>query len=184
MASRWAVEVAPQRNVQIRWRAFSLDIKNGNDDDDKRLSRRALRVVEAVWADKGDAPIGRLYTEIGQRFHLQDDWSLDAVLAALEACGLDPALISAADDEQWDREIEGSMADASAVVGNDVGVPVLVFHDGDDVHGITGPVMSPAPTGDAALDLWDHVVAMSGCRSFFELKRTRTAEPQFAPRAR
>ena len=41
--------------------------------------------------------------------------------------------------------------------------------------------MSPAPTGDAALTLWDNVVTLSACGSFFELKRSRTADPQFAP---
>lgn len=185
MTSRWVAEAAPCRDVAVRWRAFSLAIVENRAGDvptpDHRVSLGALRVVEAVWADEGDEPIGRLYTEIGRRFHLEGDKSIAAVGAALEAAGLDPDTISAADDARWDAEIEGSMADAAAVVGDDVGVPVLVFHDGDEEHGISGPVMSPAPTGDDALDLWDHVLALSARRSFFELKRSRTPPPQFAP---
>ncbi|MGI9080170.1 MAG: disulfide bond formation protein DsbA [Acidimicrobiales bacterium] len=185
MTSRWVVDVAPRRDVPVRWRAFSLAIKNRGVEipEQSRSSRRvalgALRVVEAVWAAEGDEPIGRLYTELGQRFHLAGDMSMDAVQEALAACSLDPTLIAAADDDAWDGEIEASMADATDVVGSDVGVPVLVFHEGDDVHGIAGPVMSPALTGDEALAVWDHVIGLSSTRNFFELKRSRTGPPRF-----
>jgi hypothetical protein len=67
------------------------------------------------------------------------------------------------------------MAEALALVGTDVGVPVLAFHDGDEVYAISGPVLSPVVTGDEALDLWDHVVALARTPNFFELKRSRTA---------
>jgi len=49
------------------------------------------------------------------------------------------------------------------------------------VHAISGPVMSPTVTGDDALELWDHVIGLSRCPGFFELKRTRSAPPQFGP---
>lgn len=32
------------------------------------------------------------------------------------------------------------MAEALALVGTDVGVPVLAFHDGDEVYAISGPI--------------------------------------------
>jgi len=189
MTSRWVVEVAPRKDVPVRWRAFSLAMKNRGADIPESVRARgvvtlgALRVVEAVWSEKGDETIGRLYTELGRRFHLGDDKSLSAVEAALAASGLDPAMVDAADDERWDREIEGSMAEAAELVGTDVGVPVMAFHEGDDVFAISGPVMSPSLTGNEALDLWDHVVGLARCRSFFELKRSRTAPPQFGPPA-
>ncbi len=189
MTSRWVVEVAPRKDVPVRWRAFSLAIKNRGVEIPEQfrplmaVSLGALRVVEAVWAAKGDEPVGRLYTELGQRFHLQDDMTTAAVETSLVACGLDPTLVTAADDERWDREIKGSMAEAVELVGTDVGVPVMAFHEGDDVFAISGPVMSPSVTGDEALDLWDHVVGLARCRSFFELKRSRTAPPQFGPPA-
>jgi len=187
MTSRWVVEVAPRKDVPVRWRAFSLAIKNRGVEIPEQfrplvaVTLGALRVVEAVWAEHGDEPVGRLYTEMGRRFHLDDDKTTAAVEAALDACGLDRALIGAADDERWDREIEASMAEASGLVGDEVGVPVMAFHEGDDVYAISGPVMSPAPTGDEALDLWDHVIGLARCPSFFELKRSRTAPPQFGP---
>ena len=43
-----------------------------------------------------------------------------------------------------------------------------------------GPVVSPAPTGEAAGRLWDGVLAVAGTPGFFELKRTRDVGPIFA----
>ena len=182
MTSRWVVEVAPQRGVPVRWRTFSLNIKEAELPPDQREHQdpaplQALRVIEAVWAQLGDEPIGRLYSEIGQRFHVERDRSLDALGAALLAAGLDADYLSEAGNERWDDEIRGSMSDALACVGDDVGVPILVFHDGDRVYGLSGPVMSPAPTGDRALELWDLVAGLAGFSDVFELKRSRTRGP-------
>jgi hypothetical protein len=184
MTSRWVVEVAAERDVPVRWRTYSLAIKNEGVEIPEqfrpllRTTLGALRVVEAVWAAAGDEPIGRLYTEIGTRFHLQDDKSMGAVEAALDAAGLDPGLISAAGDEAWDAEIRGSMADAAEQVGDDVGVPILVFHDNGRTAGISGPIMSPSASGDDALAIWDSVSQLVFSPGFFELKRSRTTGPQ------
>jgi len=98
----------------------------------------------------------------------------------VEAAGLDPSFVSAADDERWDDEIRASMTEATEHVGTDVGVPILVFRDGETVGGISGPVVSPAPTGDDALAVWDSVVGLAFSPGFFELKRSRTTGPQFS----
>ncbi len=175
--------MAPRKNVPVRWRAYSLDIKNEGVDIPEQYrelsatTRGALRVVEAVRAEHGDEPVGRLYTEIGDRFHLGGDVSHTAVAEALEASGLPRSLVDAAGEERWDEEIRGSMAEAIGLVGDDVGVPILAFRDGDDVAGISGPVVSPQPTGDAATALWDHVTALAWSSDFFELKRSRTGPP-------
>ena len=188
MTSRWVVDAAPRKGVPVRWRAYSLAMKDADIDvpePDRRYSvtsHQALRVVEAVWADHGDGPIGRLYTEIGTRFHLGDDTSLDAVGEALVATDLDPAYLKAAGDERWDAEIRGSMDEAIGFVGTEVDVPILVFRDGEKAAAIFGPVVSPSPTGEEALALWDGVVATTWSPSFYELKRTRTAPPQLRPR--
>ncbi len=184
MTSRWVVETAPRKDVPVRWRAYSLAIKNENVEVPEEYrslehaSRVALRVVEAVWAEHGDEPIGRLYTEIGNRFHLQGEMTLDAVAAAVEATGLGPTFMAATDDENWDAETRASMAEAIEQVGDDVGVPIMVFHDEDRVAGMSGPIMSPSVTGDAALSLWDNVVGLVWNPNVFELKRTRTGPPQ------
>lgn len=186
MTSRWAVEVAPRRSVPIRWRAYGLTVKNADitvpepSATLEATSRQALRVVEAVWADHGDEPIGRLYTEIGTRFHHGHDVTTAALAAALDACGLGAGYIDAADDDRWDVEIRGSMAEAIELVGSEVGVPILVFSEGDAKAAVFGPLVSPAPSGEEALALWDGVVALAWSPSFFELKRTRTGPPRLS----
>jgi len=50
--------------------------------------------------------------------------------------------------------------------------------DGDTVA-FFGPVVIPAPKGDAAGRLWDGVLLVAGTDGFFKLKRTRTREPVF-----
>ena len=165
--SRWVLEVAPQRDVAVRWRAFSVDLKDGAPPT---TAQGALRIVEAVWADHGDEPIGRLYTEVGVRFHEGEDTSLDAVAGALRAAGLDAGYLEAAHDDRWDAEIRWSMAEAIRVVGSDVGVPILVL---DGEAGLCGPVMEPAPTGPAAVELWDHVAGLARTPGFYELGRSR-----------
>lgn len=166
--SRWALAVAPHRGLEVRWRAYSLDIKNGGAPS---TAQGALRMVEAVWADHGDEPIGRFYNELGTRFHEQGDSSVDALAGALAGAGLDAGYLEAVHDERWDAEIRWSMDEAIRVVGDDVGVPILVL---DGAVGICGPVMSPAPTGDAALAVWDGVVALASSPGFYALERTRT----------
>ncbi len=141
-------------------------------------SQGALRVVEAVWADHGDEFIGRLYTEIGTRFCVQNDISPGAVTEALAAGGLEPSYAAAAADERWDAEIRSSMAEALDLVGAEVGVPILVFRDEDATAAIFGPVVSPAPRGEEALALWDNVVTLAWSPSFYELKRSRTGPPE------
>ncbi|MDQ4090453.1 MAG: DsbA family protein [Actinomycetota bacterium] len=165
--SRWVTEVAPQRDVEVRWRAYSLDMKN---EKPPTTAQGALRIVEAVWADHGDDPIGRLYTEVGTRFHLQEDTSLDALAGALKAAGLDAGYLAAANEDRWDAEVRWSMDEAIGVVGDDVGVPILVF---DGEVGLCGPVMEPIPAGQEAVDLWDRVVALARTPGFYELKRSR-----------
>jgi len=168
--SRWVAGVARQRDVAVRWRAFSLDLKN---ETPPTTAQGALRIVEAVWADHGDEPIGRLYTEVGTRFHQEDDTSMAGIAAALEAAGLDAGYLAAASEERWDAEIRWSMDEAIRVVGDDVGVPILVL---DGSVGISGPVMEPAPAGEEALAGWDAVVTLARTTGFFELERTRTVD--------
>jgi hypothetical protein len=60
-------------------------------------------------------------------------------------------------------------------VGYEVGTPVI------SVKGVAffGPVVSPAPRGEAAGVLWDGVLGVAGTDGFFELKRSRTRDPDF-----
>jgi hypothetical protein len=48
----------------------------------------------------------------------------------------------------------------------------------DPPHGFKGPVMSPAPTGEAALQLWDALEVISSQSGFFEVTRPRSNPPR------
>ncbi|HEV3496143.1 MAG TPA: disulfide bond formation protein DsbA, partial [Actinomycetes bacterium] len=109
--------------MPVRWRAYSLDIKNEGIEipepyrEMSAAGRGALRVVEAVWDEYGDGPVGRLYTEMGNRFHLRGDVSRAAVAQALLASGLSRHLVEAADDKRWDKAIRYSIDEAIDLVG-------------------------------------------------------------------
>ena len=54
------------------------------------------------------------------------------------------------------------------------GVPTLVFGD----HALFGPVVTPAPEGDAALRLWDLVTGWVEFPHLYELRKPKTAGDQ------
>jgi hypothetical protein len=56
-----------------------------------------------------------------------------------------------------------------------VGTPVIRVRG----NPIFGPVITPAPKGEAAGRLWDGVVLVTEADGFFELKRTRDRKPSF-----
>jgi hypothetical protein len=60
-------------------------------------------------------------------------------------------------------------------VGYDVGTPVI--HVGDIAF--FGPVITPAPKGEAAGRLFDGVMLVAGTPGFYEIKRSRIAGPSF-----
>jgi hypothetical protein len=94
----------------------------------------------------------------------------------LAAAGLDTEFLAASEDESWDVPIRESMAVASAFGGEKTQTPTIVVRS-DPPHGFKGPVMAPAPTGPAALELWDAVQVLSAHAGFFEITRPRVASP-------
>lgn len=141
-----------------------------------------VRTVIAVQQDLGDDIVGRLYTEIGTRIHPggQEDWPI-AVSEALAALDLPQSYLEVAATDRFDAELRASHAEGIELVGADVGTPVIAVPgpDGSRVA-FFGPVVTPAPTGEAAGRLWDGTLLVAGTPGFFELKRTRTLDPIFA----
>jgi 2-hydroxychromene-2-carboxylate isomerase len=196
ITSRWVVEVAPQRDLTVTWRSYCLEIRDDYgvaptvpENFRERalvghaISHRMLRVFEAARSSSGEAAVDALYTEWGRRFftgeHADDDTLLEGCIAA---CGLDSALVDAAHDEKWDTPIVEAMETAYAFGGPKTQTPTIVVRD-DPPHGFKGPVMAPAPTGDAALRLWDAIVLLSQEPGFFEITRPRANPPRVTPPA-
>ena len=90
---------------------------------------------------------------------------------------------AAFDDETWDAEVLRLHHEGLALVGNDVGTPIIGIpgRDGKEV-GVFGPVITARPSHGDSLILWDASVALAQIPEFFELKRTRTSGPNPGPR--
>ena len=191
VTSRWIKEVAPQRDLELAWKSYCLEIRDDYGTAptvpaDRReaviaahaVSHRMLRVFEAVEAQLGPEPIDQLYTEWGRRFFHRDSPTGDELLTqCLEASGLDRSLLEAADESKWDEPIVESMKEAYAFAGEKAQTPVIVVRS-DPPHGFKGPVMAPAPTGEAALRMWDALVTLSAEPGFFEVTRARVNPPR------
>ena len=187
MTSRWMLEVEKVRPVRVRWHVMSLAVLNeGRDLPEEYVAMmdRAwgpVRTIIAAQQQYGDDVIGQLYTEISSRIHVgsQQDWD-SAVADSVRALGLDESLIAAGASDAFDTELRASHAEGIGLVGEDVGTPVIAVPgpDGERVA-FFGPVVTPAPKGEAAGKLWDGVLLVAGTPGFFELKRTRTTDPIF-----
>lgn len=180
ITSRWAVEVAEARGFAVTWHPFSLAVLNEGKDipEDYRKhvedARLGAQVAAGVAAECGNEILGAFYTELGERyFGAKRQNERTAIAEALEAAGAPADLLDRAAD--YADAIEKSTREGLKLVGDDVGVPIVAF----DGVAFFGPVISPAPHGQAALDLWDGCVALARTPGFFELKRTRTVGPIF-----
>jgi hypothetical protein len=186
ITSRWLLEVERVRPVRADWRIMSLAYLNLVQRDGQGLSAdyhdfmtRAwgpVRVCAAAADHAGTNILGPLYTAIGTRVHNQRRRDDPTVLTdALTDTGLPTSLANAADNTEFDHLIISSHHEAFDEVGLDVGTPVLRING----TALFGPVITPAPRGEAAGQLWDGMVLIAATDGFFELKRTRTRKPSF-----
>ena len=183
VTSRWLVDVRTRRDLRIRWRPFSLKIKNEDVDVPERfrasadLGLRALRVSVALADAGGSEAVGALYGELGRRIHLQGQTDVD-LADAFVAVGFDPQLADAQSDESLDAVIRDSMKAVLDLAGDDVGVPIIEFEVGGARRAIYGPIIGAAVRGHEADELFEHVMALASSETFFELKRSRSGPPQ------
>jgi hypothetical protein len=142
------------------------------------LSHRMLRLLEAARAQDGEKAVDALYQEWGRQFFVDGTHHDDSLLSTcLSACGLDPDLVNAADDEAWDAPIVEAMEVAYAFGGPKTQTPTIVVV-AEPPYGFKGPVMAPAPTGPDALRLWDAVQVIAREPGFFEITRPRRNPPR------
>jgi len=182
IASRWMLEVERVRDVRVGWHVMSLSYLNEGRDLPEDYRRRMdgswgpVRVVVAAAAKHGDDVILPLYTALGTRFHVEKlPQDRMTVTAALAEVGLPADLADAMTSTSWDDQLKASHHAGMDQVGFEVGTPVIA------AEGVAffGPVVSPAPKGEAAGLLWDGVRLVAGTDGFFELKRSRTRDPIF-----
>ncbi len=186
ITSRWMLEVERVRPVTTDWRIMSLAYLNLVQHEGKGLSEEYLERMSRAWgpvrvcaaaaADAGPGVLGPLYTAIGTRLHNQGRREDPAIIPeALQEAGLPAWLADAAETDEFDAAIKKSHHEAFDEVGLDVGTPVIRIRG----KALFGPVITPAPKGDAAGELWDGLVLVSKADGFFELKRSRDRKPSF-----
>ena len=183
ITSRWILEVTEVRPVAVKWHVMSLAYLNADKPDLSEEYRKILaeawgpvRVCMAAEQSFGPEALGSLYTALGNRFHLEQKPKDRATLEeALAEAGLPTSLADAAETDEFDDAIKKSHREGLDQVGYEVGTPVI------SVNGAAffGPVITPAPKGEAAGVLWDGVLAVTSVPGFFELKRSRDVPPSF-----
>jgi predicted DsbA family dithiol-disulfide isomerase len=183
MTSRWVLEVEKVRPISASFHIMSLAYLNEDKDipDDYRegLAKAwgPVRVVTAAAQAHGQEVVLPLYTALGNRIHLEGrDIDRSLIEDALTEVGLPTSLADAMDSTDFDDAVKKSHHAGMDQVGMEVGTPVIA------VEGVAffGPVVTPAPKGEAAAKLWDGVLLVAATPGFYELKRTRTKGPDFS----
>jgi hypothetical protein len=182
ITSRWILEVEKVRDIKVRWHVMSLAYLNQDKDiseDYRAMLETAwgpVRVLIAAEQKYGNEALDPLYTAMGTKIHLEKRESDRAMIEeALEEAGLDVALADAMDDSFLDESVAKSHHEGMDAVGDEVGTPTI------HVNGVAffGPVLTKAPRGEEAGQLWDACVTLASYPQFFELKRSRNAELDF-----
>ncbi|MHA7177772.1 mycothiol-dependent nitroreductase Rv2466c family protein [Arthrobacter sp. Sr24] len=183
VTSRWIGEVEQVRNISVNWHVMSLSVLNENNQDlpdqYKNLMAKAwgpVRVITAAAAAHGNEVIKPLYDAMGTQIHNNGNKDIaDVIAKALAETGLPSDLAAAATTDAHDVALRASHAEGISKVGQDVGTPIVAFNG----TAFFGPVITRIPRGEEAGKLWDATVTLASFPYFFEIKRSRTEDPQF-----
>ena len=178
--SKWVRRVAELRGYDVEWRFISLRIVNEAADEPKAshvVGLSLLRVAARAREELGADAVARLYRALGEESFESAGPARDVdggralAVAALKAAELPEALLSAYDDESLDATIRAETEEALALVGKDLGTPI-VHVDAPSGPAFFGPVISRLPSDEDAMQLWDHVSALAAFPGFAEIKRS------------
>ena len=175
--SRWIREVRDLSGLQINWRFFSLEEINRVEGKKHPWEREwsygwSMMRIGALLRRRSMADVDAWYERAARALHVEGHKPHDPAVARhlLQELGLDPGLVDEAiADSSTGDEV---LADHRRVTGaGGYGVPTLFFPDGQCLF---GPVLIDPPTGDAALRLWEAVLAWTEFPHLYELQRPKT----------
>lgn len=183
ITSRWIVEAATVRPLEIHWHVMSLSVLNEHREVDPEGDTEGylwgpVRVCVAVEQRHGQDGLARFFTAYGKRVHVGGEWAeFGDVLAD---AGLPADLAAAAGTSEFDEAVRASHAAGIALVGDHIGTPIIAADDTDGNRvAFFGPVISRVPRGEEAGRLFDGAVLVASVAGFHELKGRPHAEPQF-----
>ncbi|BBZ17974.1 hypothetical protein MGAD_23090 [Mycolicibacterium gadium] len=177
--SLWIREVRDRTGLEVNWRFFSLEEINRQDGKKHPWEREwsygwSMMRIGAQLRRRSMADLDAWYARAGRALHVDGHKPHEKAVARhlLAEIGLDPELVDQAiADPTTGDEV---LAEHQRVVGaGGYGVPTLFFPDGQCLF---GPVLVDPPTGEAALRLWDAVVAWTEFPHLYELQRPKTPE--------
>jgi 2-hydroxychromene-2-carboxylate isomerase len=179
--SVWIREVRDLTGLELNWRFFSLEEINRQEGKKHPWEREwsygwSMMRIGALLRRRSMADLDAWYARAGRALHVDGHKPHEKAVARhlLEELGLDPELVDQAiTDPTTGDEV---MADHRRVVdAGGYGVPTMFFPDGQCLF---GPVLVDPPTGEAALRLWDAVVAWTEFPHLYELQRPKTPEDE------
>ena len=196
ITSRWLLQVSAHRDIAIDWRPFSLALKNDEliardgESVHAQSHRDSLRMLRVLLVAEQQYSVSLIdgYTSSGMIRHilgdpLDDEGIRSVIVNQLE---LHESLMTAANDNSHDKVLQQHIDDAIAIVGNDIGVPTIIFElENGEKQGYFGPVLNELPELSESLVIWGSLFQLATTKSFYELKRTRpTGTPDVASTAR
>jgi 2-hydroxychromene-2-carboxylate isomerase len=175
--SLWIREVRAQTGLTVNWRFFSLEEVNRVEGKKHPWEREwtygwSLMRIGALLRRQSMDALDDWYAAAGRELHAHGGKPHDREVAKqiIARLGHDPGLVDQAiADPSTGDEV---LAEHRKVIGaGGFGVPTLFFPDGQCLF---GPVLIDPPRGEAAVKLWDAVVAWTGFPHVYELQRPKS----------
>ncbi len=175
--SRWIREVRNQTGLRVNWRFFSLEEINREEGKKHPWEREwsygwSMMRIGALLRRQSMADVDAWYERAARALHVEGHKPHEKAVARhlLDELGFDADLVDQAiADPTTSDEV---MADHQRVIAaSGYGVPTLFFPDGQCLF---GPVLVDPPTGEAAIRLWDAVLAWTEFPHLYEMQRPKT----------
>jgi predicted DsbA family dithiol-disulfide isomerase len=187
-ASVWIRRVAQERPISISWKLFSLAVQDNPNDYRQPPARPhhvkdfdLQRVLVVARRLGGNAAVDRLFVALGNVLHgsREDIWDVRIQARCLEAAGLPTNLFDVALRDPNTEAAVVAETQAALALGA-LGTPSLAISGTDSC--LLGPIIGRVPSGEDALQLWDHVHFALTQAYVYEMKRNRASVPdvQFA----